>query len=293
VILLAAIIPDPGPGPTRRMPGQLLTVALILAGLAGLVVLPLWLPGYLGTSTLELVRVPPPLDAHPDASIWEQAPPVLVPVQQQAFTMPALDRATIATVTLQGLHDGEHVAWRLSWEDPSRDDRVDQLLRTDAAALQLPLSGQPPFTMGGPGEPVQILHWKALWQREAVTGPGREEDPLADRLPGDPMDRLLPRRVGNHLAGMRLEGGAEELIAEGFGTATHQEQCVTVAQGIWRDGRWAVTFMRPLRTGDEQDAQLQVPGRSWCNVAVWDGTGDNVGGRKHHATWIPLWLRPW
>jgi DMSO reductase family type II enzyme heme b subunit len=80
----------------------------------------------------------------------------------------------------------------------------------------------------------------------------------------------------------------DELVAEGFGTLTAQERRVTTGRGVWRDGRWAVVFARPLTSDDPLDYQFHLGARGTVAVAVWEGSAGNVGGRKHWSNWVPF-----
>jgi DMSO reductase family type II enzyme heme b subunit len=59
------------------------------------------------------------------------------------------------------VHDGERIAFDLSWGDAS-EDRGGGESFADAAAVALPVAGEPPLaTMGAPDQPIHLLHWRA------------------------------------------------------------------------------------------------------------------------------------
>jgi len=243
---------------------------------------------------------------------WDGAPTLDVPMLAQNVAMPVLDRATVTLVHLQGLTDGDHVAWRVRWSDPTPDTIVDVGRFTDAVAIQFPLGLQAKFTMGDHRQPVEILHWKGVWQKDVDDGfqdvqdlhPNywadlywfaRGERPF--RIPeafSDPRSRawFAAYSAGNPVADFGRVTPVEELWAEGFGTLTSQPRSVTVGRGEWRDGEWAVTFDRPLRTDDPLDEQFWRGGRGELMVAVWDGASGNVGGRKHWSNWTEYEVSP-
>lgn len=250
-----------------------------------------------------LAEMPDPL-----AAVWETAPRWALPVRPQAVTMPVLEDTSILSVDVQGVTDGERVAWRLTWLDGEPDENVDSGQFCDAVALQFPLVPDASFMMGGAGMRVQILHWKALWQKDVdvhfqdvqdlhpnywtdlywfATGSFPYPVPESFR---DPRSQawLVAYRAGNPLADIFRTQSVEELIAEGFGTLTHQPLAATSARGVWRNGRWHVTFVRPLATTDPADFQFYCGGRGQLAVAVWQGSAGNVGGRKHYSEWLPF-----
>lgn len=250
-----------------------------------------------------LASVPDPLDA-----AWDAAAPRTVAVRPQAVTMPVLEDTSVTSVELQALTDGERIAWRIRWADPEPDENVDAGRFCDAAALQFPLVPDASFMMGGPGMRVQILHWKALWQKDHDVhfqdvqdvhpnywtdlywfATGAFPYPIHESF-RDPRSHawLVAYRSGNPMADFLRAQPVEELLAEGFGTLTHQPESAAAARGVWRDGRWQVTFVRPLATQDPSDAQLYRGGRGQLAVAVWQGSAGNVGGRKHYSEWLPF-----
>jgi len=256
---------------------------------------------------VEMARVDELPLGDPHAAAWSQAEAVDVPVMPQVMAMPTLDTPSISTVRVQAMTDDEHVAWRLSWTDESADMNVDAGRFCDAVAIQFPLTQGAPFTMGAEGMKVQVLHWKAVWQKD-VDEHFQDVQDLhpnywADlywfaeggppyRVPDDfkseaARQYLLGFAAGNPMSDFHRKQPVEELVAEGFGTLTHQPESASAGRGVWKDGRWAVVFARPLQTDDPLDFQFDGSGGQ-ISVAVWEGSAGNVGGRKHWSTWVPF-----
>ena len=246
----------------------------------------------------------------PFSSAWEGAFARVVPVVPQMMTMPMLAEASIAEATIQALTDGEEIAWRISWSDSTADWNVETARFTDAVALQFPLSPKASFMMGAGGQLVQILHWKALWQKDVDEHFQDVQDlhpnywadlywftegPRPYRVPDSfqrPESRawFAAHQAGNPMSDFERSQPVEELVAEGFGTLTHQENSVSAGSAEWRDGVWAVVVRRPLRTDDPFDYQFFAGTHGQVAVAIWDGSAGNVGGRKHHSDWIDFQL---
>ena len=78
-----------------------------------------------------------------------------------------------------------------------------------------------------------------------------------------------------------------ELNAEGFGTLTPQssyDQQIR-GSGAWRQGRWRVVMVRPLKTDSSQDHQF-APGETVpVAFAVWDGSQRDRNGQKAVSVW--------
>jgi hypothetical protein len=226
--------------------------------------------------------------------------------------MPAVAEAAIPALQVQALSDGTRIAWRLQWNDPTPDGNVDTSRYTDAVALQFPLVDNAAITMGQPEGPVQILQWKALWQKDIDVGFQDVQDlhpnfwsdlywfaegefpfpiPSAFRDPRS-LEWFIALQAGNPVAVFSRTQPVEELTAIGFGTLTHQAESAATAKGAWKDGRWSVVLSRPLRTPDAQDYQFRagVPGQVAC--AAWDGSAGNVGGRKSYSMWNEFTVEP-
>lgn len=238
----------------------------------------------------------------PSSGAWDDTQAVLVPLAAQQIAQPFLEEAHVAELEARALHDGRTVALRLDWEDDSVDD-LDGIRRYhDAVAVQLPTkAGVPPaLTMGAPGSPVHILQWRATWQRDIDSGGKTGVDQIYPEVIHDVMpDDVLPpdtaqlywvgREAGNPLSLVKRTTPVEEVVAEGFGSVTHLPTQTATGRGRHEDGRWRVAIAVPsARAG--VGAAL-APGTTWpVAFAVWLGSEENRGGRKHIANWQTLVL---
>ena len=243
---------------------------------------------------------------------WDRVPAVDLPLQPQAIAMPTLDTPTIPSVTVQSLHDSTHIAFRLSWPAAQPSANVDVDRFTDAVAVQFAPDPTTPFMMGAAGKPVRILHWKALWQKDLDEGfqdvqklhpnfwvdsywfaEGKFPFPMTDSFK-DPVSQqwLIAHSAGNPMANYQRKQPVEELVAEGFGSATHLANSSASARGSWKNGRWTVVIDRPYTPNDPLSSSVQPGQTGVIAFAVWDGSAANVGGRKHYCTWVPLKVQP-
>jgi hypothetical protein len=239
----------------------------------------------------------------PGASAWSDAQRVIVPLAPQQLVPPYLEQAGVAELLVSALHDGGIVAFRLEWDDPEADD-LDGIRRYhDAVAVQLPArqaSTPPAITMGAPGFPVHILQWRATWQRDIDSGGKTGVDQIYPEVVHDVMpDDVLPpetaqlywvgRAAGNPLSQVSRTTPVEEVVAEGFGSVTHLSQQTAIGRGVHEDGGWRVVVAVPAAR--EGVGAPLAPGSSWpVAFAVWLGSEENRGGRKHFANWQTLVL---
>lgn len=238
----------------------------------------------------------------PGADAWKSAERALVALAPQQIAQPFLDKAGVTALDARALHNGTEVALLLEWDDDSVDD-LDGIRRYhDAVAVQLPTkSGAPPaLTMGAPGSPVHILQWRATWQRDIDSEGHTGVDQIYPAVVHDVMpDDVLPpktaqlywvgREAGNPLSLHMRSSPVEEVVAEGFGSVTHLPSQTARGHGVNEDGRWRVVVAVPSARAGVGEAL--APGTSWpVAFAVWLGSEENRGGRKHIANWQTLVL---
>jgi hypothetical protein len=254
------------------------------------------------SSQLKAARRDGPIPADdPRSDEWFHADPILVAVAPQQVVQPFLEKAGVGELSVEALHDGAELGFRLSWDDPAADD-LDGLFRFhDAVAVQIPAQQSrtpPPIMMGGSGLPVHILQWRASWQRdlEGRTGvntlyPHVVRDETPDRVLPGRVARLfyVGRVVGNPLSVEQRATSVEEVVAEGFGSATSLSRQRARGGAVHESGRWTVTIGLPLAR-DPAGAALE-PGSTWpVGFAIWLGSMDNRGARKHFGDWVTMEL---
>jgi hypothetical protein len=249
---------------------------------------------------------------NPYAEVWKQAPYYETPLQAQQMAMPTIPAPTVPALRAQALRDGERIAFRLSWQDSTADGNVDSGQFTDAVAIEFPLDAGAAPMMGHKGAKVQILHWKALWQKDLDVGfqdvqdlhpnywydlywfaEGKFPFPVKDGAFKDKrsLQWFIAQSAGNPMAVFSRTQPVEELVAEGFGSLTHQPESASTGKGAWVKGTWAVVISRPLTTSDATDYQFK-PGNAQIAFAVWQGGAGNVGGRKNWTSWSTLEVTP-
>jgi hypothetical protein len=283
------------------IPAVVLAVGLALHGLALAQAQPQLLAAYR--------PAPLPL-TDPTAPLWAELTGQTVPLTAQAGVAPALSQASIASVDVKAVHDGQWIVFLLSWPDATQDmgaSRLDDF--PDAAAVEVaPATGVPNICMGLVGQQINLWHWKASWQKDLDDG-FQEVVQAYPNFWGDfypyvvgkppfrfPQDwqsaearALVPAwEAGNPLANPKRVTAVEDLNAEGFGTLTTQTTQDVLGRGVWKDGRWYVTFARTLATGDANDSQLAPGDSRSVAFAIWNGSNREAGARKQLSAWVTL-----
>ncbi len=125
--------------------------------------------------TLYATRVDVEIPVDPSDSFWSRKAksPVketILELIPQMFTNPMWPNPATKWVMVQAAVNDKEIAVRLEWADPTRNDIMVQSQQyRDQAAIMFPVNQsaeEPPFTMGGEGEPVNIWQWKATWNKE-------------------------------------------------------------------------------------------------------------------------------
>lgn len=233
---------------------------------------------------------------------WSTAPVAVVPLTAQLVALPRLAVPTVSTVYVRALNDGERIGFRLDWDDPTRDASAIRPSDFRDAAAVMVVSGQgvPNICMGSPGQATNLWHWKADWQEDIDKGYQEVVDAYPNffkdyypfvtgtppfRLPADFSSAdakryLIGQAAGNPLSQPNRISPVEEMLSAGFGTATHRTQQTVEGKGVWADGRWQVTFVRPLATTGAEAASLDGLTQAPVAFAVWNGSNAEVGARK-------------
>lgn len=238
----------------------------------------------------------------PEDSSWRSAPPYKAALMLQDLVEPRLLEVSTRELRVRAMTDGQRVAFRLEWDDPTRDDLPGAARFADACAVQLPAKVErdaPAPQMGEAGRPVEITYWSAFWQA-SVDGrpdtikalyPGAAPDHYPFQAPSlEPGSeaqlamaaRYAPARsLGNLMAGKR-DRAVQDLRAEGPGTLTATAEALSTGRGRKTPGGWSVLIARPL------PEELKWGGQSQVAFAVWEGSHQEAGSRKMRTGWIPF-----
>jgi DMSO reductase family type II enzyme heme b subunit len=244
------------------------------------------------------------LPSTPSDPAWNEAPTFDAPLLLQDMVEPRELQLGVERVRARALCDGARVAFRLEWDDSTRDDELRPGGFSDACAVQLPAQRSvdvPAPQMGEGGKPVEITFWRASWQ---ATVDGRS-DALQELYPGAAIDHYPfeaapleasadrqremvalyspARALGNSMTGPRSTP-VQELAASGPGTLAESAPQRADGRGERTASGWAVVIARDLPGGFAPGGASQVA------FAVWDGARQEVGARKMRSAWIPFVL---
>lgn len=242
------------------------------------------------------------LPAGPDDSAWASVPEASVALMPLWW-----HEGYLTSVRVKAVHDGQSLAFRLEWDDPTRDAAaMRQQDFPDGAAVELTADADPPlFAMGAPGQTVNIWHWKALWaedQKQFQDVGAAYPRMVADSYYGEekgwqagPLDDTTYRPAAefhNSVAAAERATPVEDDNAAGLGTLTAQAAAQQNVQGVsrWQDGRWGLQLTRALAAAGRADAPLAPGQKVSVAFALWDGSGGDRNGQKSVSIWNTLTL---
>jgi mono/diheme cytochrome c family protein len=220
------------------------------------------------------------------------------------------DRVVVRSVT-----DGAIIVFQLAWDDPTKNDDALQVSKFgDGAAVQFPLdpASDPFFGMGDTSAVVNIWQWKSLWEKDLqqyagvnAAFPAKVTDFYPYDVSGGSRAEYFATKdsakklsmtwnagwgSGNLLSAQARTSSVEDLNAKGFGTLTSQplgEQNVQ-GKGVWKNGKWFVTFTRSLGSSDKKDVVLKPGTTLPVSFAVWVGSLSDRNGQKMVTNWYRL-----
>lgn len=229
----------------------------------------------------------------PLANQWKKTAAQKIQLLPQNITTPSVFQASVASLEVRAIHNKEWVAVLVIWADPTKDFHVSHDHFSDACAIQFPLKEAEktsPF-MGNKGAPVEVIHWKAIWQQDVEEHYQKVEDLYPNTWrDSDRFGKSIAIDAKNPVSQTGRTSPVEELIAEGFGTLTTQQHQNAHGKGVWKDGQWHVVFTRQLEGKDKQDPLLEVGKTTAIAFALWEGGHKDIGARKNYAPWAPFLL---
>lgn len=132
-------------------------------------------------AAIQALKVKGDIPVDPTDPFWSNYGPakgkhMVIDLDPQMITNPMWPNPSTKWVNVKAATNGNEIAVRLQWIDSTRNDvMVTSQQYKDQAAIMFPVnqSGEePPFTMGGDGERVNIWQWKATWDKEGAGSGG-------------------------------------------------------------------------------------------------------------------------
>jgi DMSO reductase family type II enzyme heme b subunit len=201
------------------------------------------------------------LPTSPDDEAWVAAPKNYYPLAAQVIEGDRLFTPMVVGISVQAVHNGAEVAFRLEWDDRTESkpgEGGDGETYADAVAIQFPstpLEGpeRPYFLMGDGAKSVDLWYWRH-----------------------DTNKTVLAQAAGYRTFNPGEETGGIE------------------SQGVVDNGQYRVVMRRALQTEKaENEVQFTEGNFIPFSLTVWDGSNGEHGGDKRTVmAWYNLYLEP-
>jgi DMSO reductase family type II enzyme heme b subunit len=214
----------------------------------------------------------------PTDEAWADAPNRTVDLSKQQMALP-IGGGSVDEMDVQATTNESHVAFRLSWDDPTNDTSLSEpRAYSDAAAIMFHGGSTPPITMGAAGTPVNVWYWRSNWQfGQNDTAPWTGSmyaypHPDNETRPGT--------AAGNPLSKASYDQFAQNYYAKGYGSLSNAPVQPVHANAERTTEGWSVSFVRERGTNGTYDAAFSDDEPMFLAFAVWNGSADEVNGKK-------------
>jgi len=238
---------------------------------------------------MKAVKTEGALPLNPEDSAWDSAPAFYVPLGGQIIQGEKAYYPTIDSVWVQAMHNGDEIAVKLRWDDPT----TDPILRTMTDVQESPPPPLPPEFQMEPGEesekPTDDPKPQKYADAIALQFPVSEsnEGSLPYFLNGDeshPVNLWQWKSYPNKVS---------EQTAKGMANITEHPDSSQQVQSkvIFRYGQYHLVMKRKLSTSDKKnDTQLEGGKPVPIAINAWDGNMKETGTRKSISSWFQLTL---
>jgi len=188
----------------------------------------------------------------PTAAAWDEVPVSEFKLSPQVHWPDRLLDATVKSVKVRGLHDGERVAILLEYQDPTED-------AADAAALEFMVGGKKAHFAHGQemlqveGGPVNIWYWKHA--------SGKAVDMSAKGF-----GTLKPQTHQDVAAKGVWQDGTWRVVFSRSLETSSKEQDVQILPGEWSDVAFAMWDGKMLVSGERKEKGSQKAVSSWWSL---------------------------
>ena len=238
---------------------------------------------------IRAIKVEGPLSLDMEDDAWKSAPSYFIPLGGQILEAEKNFYPTIDNIWLQAIHNGNEIAFRLRWDDPT----FDPILKTTTEVQESPPPPLPPglqMDLGEePDKPSEAPKAQKYPDAMAVQFPANklEDGSLPYFLNGD---KNHPVNLWKWISSLNT---VRELRALGLQRQSeHPPASQEVASKVsFKYGQYQLIMKRKLITSDKNnDVQFETGSTVPIAINAWDGNVKEFGTQKSISTWYRMTL---
>jgi DMSO reductase family type II enzyme heme b subunit len=242
------------------------------------------------TKNLRAVSVKGPLPLNPEDDAWKLTPSFFIPLAGQILEAEKNFYPTIDSVWVQAIRNGDEIAFKLQWDDPT----FDPILKTIADVQESPPPPLPPEFQLDPSDeetekPAEAPKPQKYSDSIAIQFPANKSDDgsLPYFLNGD---KDHPVNLWTWISGSNK---TIEMHAQGLQYQSEHPPASQLVQSkiTFVYGQYQLVMKRKLTTSDKSN-DVQFEGGATIPIAInaWDGNAKETGTQKSISTWFQMTL---
>ena len=251
------------------------------------------------------VRAEGALPSSPDDSAWAGVERFYIPLVGQIIVKPRWFNPSVDGVWVQALHDGQQLALRLSWSDPSQSPAPEWAeWRARVLATMEPNEGAAATaSSAAPASGPAANDTAAAPAPAPPQGIGASPDMLVVQFPrqvpaGMERPYFLMGTAREPVYLWRWQSEGEPAVAEMLGRGLARMEPLPggggaglTGESVYADGQWRVVLRRPLASADSANAITFIPQQPIpMALFAWDGDNGEEGTRGAISTWYFVYL---
>jgi cytochrome c len=239
---------------------------------------------------IKAIKVEGSLPLNPEDDAWKTGPSFYIPLAGQILEAEKTFYPTIDSVWLQAIQNGDEIAFRLRWDDPT----FDPILKTLTEVQESPPPPLPAEFQMDPSDaetkgPVEAPKPQKYSDSIAIQFPaGKSEDgSLPYFLNGD---KNHPVNLWQWISGPNK---TIEVNAQGLQDQSEHQPASQLVQSkvIFRYGQYQLVMKRKLTTSDKSnDVQFEKGATIPIAINAWDGNVKEAGTQKAISSWFHVVL---
>ncbi|QPJ63493.1 MAG: c-type cytochrome [Candidatus Nitronauta litoralis] len=238
------------------------------------------------SNNLKMTRVDGALPENPDDPAWNKVDSFFVPLSPQIMQGNIKTFTTTDSLWVQALHNGNEMAIRVRWDDPTFDPILKKSIKVvESPPPPLPehlrvMEGEEDEEPPPPLEPAAHPDMLAI----QLAGPGSSMDDLPYFLNGDANHPVTLWKWQSH------PNRTDQVSVAGLGNETPiTNTSALISNAQFQYGQYTLVIKKTLDKGEGSDgAPLKSGGTIPVAFNAWDGGEEETGDKRSVSNWYYL-----